>query len=411
MGFTTDVLSRRALKADPHGALRYPQYDGVAFEFASSVDIAAAFNGRAPAHTYSRITNPTVENFEQTVAAVSGARAVVATASGMAAIASTVMSLAGAGTNIISSKYLFGNSYSLFDDTLADWGLETRFVDMADLDAIAAAIDDNTRAIFLETITNPQLQIADIPAICTLAEKAQLPVVLDGTLSTPYIFDAKAAGVAVEVLSSTKYISGGATAVGGLIIDYGTFAWKKCPKLAALAKKVGPFALAKKLRSEVQRNLGGCLSAHAANLQSIGLETLALRVERSSANALVIANYLQDRAEVRAVTYPGLPTHPQHQLARRLFGEHFGGLLTFDLGDRERCFAFMDALELVRRATNLNDNKTLVIHPASTIFCEFDDAQRAAMGVSDGLVRLSVGIEDVDDLLVDIKQALERIHI
>jgi O-acetylhomoserine (thiol)-lyase len=250
------------------------------------------------------------------------------------------------------------------------------------------------------------LQVVDIPEIAHIAHERGVPLVLDGTLTTPYLFRSKDHGVDVEVISSTKYISGGATTIGGLIVDNGSFDWKLNPKLQAQAKRVGPGALLSTLRSEVYRNLGACLSPHNAFLQTLGLETLTLRIDKSCANALTVALWLQKHSRVAAVNYPGLDNFPEREIAQRLFPRGVGGILTLDLASREQCFAFQDALKLVQRATNVNDNKTLVLHPASTIYCEYSPNQKASMGVRDTMLRLSVGIEDVEDIIEDIEQGL-----
>jgi O-acetylhomoserine (thiol)-lyase len=407
-GFTTRAIHGRPAKKDPHGTLRAPVYDNVAFEFESSEQLQAAFEGRRPGHSYSRISNPTIEDYELRVRALADALAVVAVSSGMAAITNVILTLAEAGTNIVTTRSLFGNTFSLFTQTLGPWGLSMRPVDMTNPAAVAAAIDDRTRAVYFETITNPQLQVADAPAIAEIAHARGVPVVVDGTVTTPYLFKSKDFGVDVEVLSSTKYISGGATSMGGLIIDNGLFDWARSPKVAPWAKKAGQHALVAALRREVYRNFGACLTPHNAFLQSLGLETLALRVDRSCENALTLARWLATRPEVKRVGYPGLEGSASHEVARRVLRRGFGGILTFELDSRASCFRVMDALTLIRRATNVNDNKTLVIHPGTTIFCEYSQAEKDAMGVSDTLVRLSVGIEDVDDLRADLEQALER---
>jgi O-acetylhomoserine (thiol)-lyase len=391
----------------PHGALRPPLYDSVAFEFESSAELEKAFAGRRAAHVYSRITNPTVQELEQRMRLLSGGFGVLAVASGMAAITACVLTLAHAGSNIVTTRRLFGNTLSLFVQTLARWGLETRFADMANPARLGEQIDKNTALVFLESISNPQLEVADLEAVVAVAAAAGVPVVLDGTLTTPLMLNSKAAGVAIEVISTTKHISGGATSVGGLIIDNGTFDWRQAPALTEMAQRVGPAALLARLRTEVYRNTGGCLAPHNAWLQILGLETLALRIDASSKNALAVARFLQSATEVSGVNYPGLEQSPWHTVAARQFRRGFGSLLTFELADKVRCFAFMDRLALIRKATNICDNKSLIIHPASTIFAEFGEQQRAEMGISEGLLRLSVGIEDTIDILEDIQRALE----
>jgi O-acetylhomoserine (thiol)-lyase len=406
-GFATKAIHGGSQRPDPHGTLRPALYDNVAFEFADAREIQLAFEGRKHAHAYSRISNPTVEEFEFRVRLLSDALGVVAVSSGMAAISNVLLALGEAGANIVTTRWVFGNTYSLLENTFKPWGLDVQYVEMADGAALARAIDGQTRAVFLEVITNPQLQVVDIAEIARIAHERGVPVVLDGTVTTPYLFRSKDHGVDVEVISSTKYISGGATSVGGLILDNGTFEWKHNPKLREAAKKFGPGALLTTLRREIYRNTGACLSPHNAFLQTLGLETLSLRIDKSCANTLIIARWLkQQHPRVAAVNYPGLESSPAHCLAARLFPRGAGGILTFDLGSREQCFAFQNALKLVRRATNINDNKTLVLHPASTIFCEYSAEQKAAMGVSDSMLRLSVGIEDVEDVIEDLERGL-----
>lgn len=406
-GFISKVLHAKFLKEDPHGSLHLPIYDNVAFEFKTAEELELAFLGKKPAHMYSRISNPTVEHFEQQVRLITDAAAVLATSSGMAAIANLIIAVTAAGDNLITSKHLFGNTYSLFERTLKDWGLKVKYADLTNTEAVANLIDENTRLIFFETITNPQLEVADAQALSSLAKEKQILLVADTTLTPPYIFNSRKFGVDVEVLSSTKYISGGATSVGGLIIDNGTFNWSHNCKLKDEAKKYGPFTLLNRLRREVFRNLGACMSPQTAYLQSLGLETLPLRVDVSCANSLSLAKFLEKAKKIKAVNYPGLKSSPYYETAKRQFADKPGALLTFDLESKEECFKFMNQLKLIRRATNLNDNRTLILHPASTIFCEYDRETKKQMGVSETMLRLAVGIEEVEDLLTDIKQALE----
>jgi O-acetylhomoserine (thiol)-lyase len=358
---------------------------------------------------YSRISNPTVEAFEQRVMAVTDAAGVIALSSGMAAISNILWALAGQGDNIVTTRHLFGNTYSLLTKTFKDWGLEVRFADLTDPDQVVRLVDDKTRVVFFETITNPQLEVVDIQALTLALKSRDVVIVADTTLTPPYAFNSKEFGVDIDVLSSTKYISGGATSVGGLIIDHGTFDWKRHPRFTEDAKQFGPFALMNRLRRQVFRNLGACMSPHNAFLQSVGLETLPLRLDVSSANARKVAAFIEGHPKVKSVHYPGLKSSPYYGVARGQFAEKIGGLLTFDLGAKRECFKLMNALQLIRRCTNLNDNRTLILHPASTIFCEYDDALKQEMGVRETMIRLSVGIEDADDLIADIGQALDRV--
>lgn len=404
-GFLTKAIHGPQVISDPHGTLRAPVYDNVAFAFESAADMQAAFEGRKALHSYSRISNPTVQDFEQRIAYLAGARGAIAVSSGMAAIANVVLTLAEACGNVVTTRWLFGNTVSLFEQTLAPWGLAVRYADFSKPEAVDAAIDGNTRAVFFETITNPQLQVADIRAIADAAHAKGVPLVADGTATTPYLLPTRDFGVDVEAISSTKYISGGATAVGGVILDNGLFDWSRSPKLKDAAKKFGPNAFLFALRREVYRNLGACMAPHTAFLHTLGLETLPLRIDRSCANALAIARWLQTRPEVRAVGYPGLETAPSHAVAKAQLPHGFGGILTFELADKAQCFALLNAFRLVRRATNIHDSKTLALHPASTIFCEYSPDQRLSMGVSDALIRISAGCEDIADILDDFEQA------
>jgi O-acetylhomoserine (thiol)-lyase len=408
-GFATRAIHCRPFKKDVHGALRTPVYDCAAFEHDDSRSLQLAFEGKKPAHVYSRITNPTVADFEQRLRELAGGLAALATSSGMAAITNTIMALAGSGANIVTTKKIFGNTLALFEKTLRPWGLTTRCVSMADLGAMERAMDAKTCAVFLESVTNPQLEVADIGRISGLTHERGVPLVLDNTVMTPYLFNSKEAGVDIEILSSTKSISGGGTSVGGVIIDNGSFDWRQAPKLAPTAKKFGKMAFIAALRADVYRNTGACLSPHNAWLQTLGLETLSLRLDKTCANAQKIAGFLENQPAVVAVHYPGLVSSPYYEIAARLFKGKCGGILTFDLADEERCFAFMDSLQLIRRATNINDNKTLILHPASTIFAEYSAAEKDDMGLRPTMLRLSVGIEDHEDLLDDLQRGLETL--
>src|ERR1017187_3427803 len=269
----------------------------------------AAFQGRLPAHSYSRISNPTVEDYELRMCLLSDALGVIAVSSGMAAISNVILALAEAGTNIVTTRSLFGNTYSLFESTLRPWGLDITYVDLSEPDALDAAIDENTRAVFLESITNPQLQVFDVEAVATVAHAHNVPVIVDGTVTTPYLFRAKDFCVDLEIVASTKYISGGATSVGGLIIDYGTFNWRRNPKVAPWVAKFGANALLAWMRTDVYRNLGSCLAPHNAYLQTLGLETRSRRARGGCEKRLAVARYLERGHEkVRTVNYPGLPS-------------------------------------------------------------------------------------------------------
>lgn len=406
--FTTRSLNVPFPKEDPYRALDMPVYESIAYEFASSEDIAANFRGELPAHVYSRTSNPTVEYFEHKVKALTGAHHVLAVASGMAAITTTMLSLGKSGDNVIANSHLFGHSYALFNETLPNYGLEARFADTTDLEAVEALIDENTRAIYFETVTNPQLEITDISRLAALANKYNLVLVADSTVTPPLVFSGHDLGVHIEVMSTTKHISGGATSFGGVIIDHGLYDWAQNPNLKALADKFGKDALVTRLRKNYYRNTGAPMTAHTAHYQIMGLDMLELRLDRSYQNCLDLAEFMAGHPGITKVTYPGLKDSADYELAVKQFSGKPGTIMSFDLKTEEACFKFMNELQIIRRATNLNDNKSLIIHPYSTIYCEFSQEVRAEMGIRDTMMRLSVGIEASADLIEDIKQALEK---
>ncbi len=405
--FTTRSLNIPFPKKDPHNALAMPVYESVAFEFASAEDIAANFRGELPAHTYSRTSNPTVEYFETKVKLLTGAHQVLALSSGMAAISSAILAVCKQGDNIISGNHLFGHSLALFEQSLSAYGLETRFVDTTKTELIEPLIDKNTRAIYFETVTNPQLEIADISRLAEIANKHGILLIADSTITPPTIFNSKSLGVHVEVMSATKFISGGATAVGGLIIDNGIYDWKKNPNCTAFSQKYGKDTFIARLRKNYYRNLGMPMTAHTANYMIAGLDILELRVERCYKNCLKLGEFFQQNPKVIRVDYPGLKDSLFYELAVSQFSGVPGTVMTFDLASQEECYRFMNRLKVIRRATNLNDNKSLIIHPYSTIYTEFPESERQNMGIRPTMMRLSVGIEGAEDLIADILQALQ----
>ena len=379
-------------RRDAYDALSMPVYHTLAYEFDNAEMMAKAFTDQISAPDYSRVENPTVTNFERRVAAVTGAKKVTAFNSGMAAISNTIIALAAQNKNIVTSRHLFGNTYALLVSTLHRFGVEVRFRDLTNVEEVRAAIDDNTCCVFLEIITNPQMEVADLQALSQIAHEKNVPLVADTTTIPFTQFSAKDLGVDIEVVSSTKYVSGGATSLGGVAIDYGT--------------GYAP-SFAKRLYGEQLFNFGAYMTPQVAYMQTIGLETLDARYRVQSSNALELAKKLQTLPQIKRVNYVGLEDNPYYELARRQFGHTSGAMVCMDLADKEACFSFINHLKLIHRATNLFDNRTLAIHPASTIFGGFTDEQRASMDVLDTTVRLSVGLEDVDDLFEDIKQAIK----
>jgi O-acetylhomoserine (thiol)-lyase len=405
-GFNTRLIHSAYLKKDSHSALQMPIYSNASFEFETAEQMELAFQGRVPDHSYSRISNPSTENFEQRIKAITDALNVTALSSGMAAISNVFFTIASSGSNIVTSRHLFGNTYVFLKSTIAVFGVKIRFCDLNNENELEQAIDQNTCAVFFETITNPQLEIADIRRLSQIAKSKHVPLVADSTLTPMNIFRASELGVDIEVVSSTKCISGGATSIGGLIIDYGKFDWSYSSKLKAYAKKFGPFAFNAILRKEVFRNLGACMSPFTAYLQGLGLESLQLRFDRAASNCLSLAKELQKLPQVRKVNYPGLADSEFHEIAMKQFGAFPGALLTFELESRDHVFRFINRLKLIKRSTNLYDNKTLIIHPASTIFSEFEPVVKESIGVKEEMLRLSLGIEDLKDILEDIHSAL-----
>lgn len=392
---------------DIYGSLSMPIYNTLAYEFSTAEEMEVAFRGQAGEHTYSRVTNPTVQHFEDRVKAITGAYGVTALNSGMAAISNAFITLARAGSNIVTSQHLFGNSYSFLVNTIAAFGVEIRFCDLTNPTDVERYIDENTCALFVEIITNPQMEVADLKALSGVLRKKGVPMVADTTIIPFTSFNAAKFGVDIEVVSSTKYISGGGTSLGGLIIDYGTFDWNHSSKLKPYVKE-SPSAFHFKLRKEVHRNMGAYMTPEVAYMQSLGLETLSIRYERQASTCSELASILESLNGVEAVHYPGLEGNPYHAVSKAQFGDFPGAMLAFDLKSRDQCFRFLNNLTKICRATNLFDNRSLILHPASTIYGGFTPEQREQMDVRDNSIRLSVGLESTVHLFQDIKQALER---
>jgi O-acetylhomoserine (thiol)-lyase len=376
---------------DAYGALSMPVYHSVAYEFDNADIMAKAFCGEIDMPDYSRITNPTVIYLERKIKSLTNAEDVVAVTSGMAAISNALLTLCSAGKNIVTSRHLFGNSYLLLSSSLKRFGVEARFVDMTNMSEVEQSIDHNTCCVFFETITNPQMEVVDIKELSTVAHKKGTIVVADTTMIPFTEFNAKEAGVDIEVLSSTKYISGGATSCGGLIINYGVAGFSNG------------------LRKDVLMNFGAYMTPHVAYMMNLGMETLAVRYKAQSESALELARRLASHPAVAKATHPGLTSHPHHKIAARQFGSAPGAMLTIDLHNEQECFTFINTLHLVKRATNLFDNRTLAIHPYSTIFGPLSVEARKEMDVLPTTIRLSVGLEDVDDLYTDLAQALNAV--
>ena len=379
------------VRPDAYGALAVPIYNNVSFEFKDAQEMSDAFCNRIKAPDYARIANPTVTQFEQRVKALTDADHVTAFNSGMAAISTALLAVVAQGKNVVTSSHLFGHTLAFISGTLLRLGVKPRLRDLTNLEAVEAAIDEQTACVFLEIVTNPQLEVADLKAIAEIAHRKGVPVIADSTVIPFTETNLKDLGVDVEVVSSTKYISGGGTSLGGLIIDYGTF-----PDIN------------KRVKYDLLINLGVYMTPQTAYMQTLGLETLDVRYQQQAANALWLAKALQNEQAIADVNYVGLSDNPYHELAQQQFGPTAGAMLTIDLASKEVCFEFLNRLKLIHRATNLFASRTLAIHPASTIFGLFPDRQLEQMDVRQTTIRLSVGLEAPEDILADIQQATKQ---
>lgn len=390
MNKQTKALHLPYVRPDAYGALAVPVYNNVSYEFDDAQTMSDVFCNRIKAPDYSRVANPTVTNLEQRVKALTGAEHVTAFNSGMAAISNILMSVAGQGKNIVSSRHLFGNTLSLISRTLSRYGVEARLCDLTNLAEVETQVDEKTCCIFLEIVTNPQLEVTDLKALAEIAHKHGAVLIADSTVIPFTETNLSSLGVDVEVLSSTKYLSGGGTSLGGLVIDYG-----RSPEIN------------QRLKQEQLFNFGAYMPAQSAYMQTLGLETLAVRYRQQAANTQALAEALQSVKGIVRVDYVGLQNHKYHNLAQLQFGPTAGAMLTIDLESQQACFNFLNRLKIIHLATNLFDNRTLAIHPASTIFGLFSDDEKRKMDVRPTTIRLSVGLEAVEDLLSDIKQALQ----
>ncbi len=399
-----------------------PIYQTTSFVFEDTQHAADLFALAVPGNIYSRIMNPTWDVFEQRVTALEGGLAAVATASGQAAVTYSVLNLTRAGDNIVSVSTLYGGTYNLFAHTLPQYGIEVRWADPDDPDAVARLADEKTRLVFAETIGNPKLNVVDIAAWADAAHAAGLPLIVDNTVATPIhcrVFDH---GADVAVHSATKYIGGHGTSVGGVVVDSGRFDWTRDPdRFPGLTKPdpsyhgvvwsdvLGPAAYIGRVRTVLLRNTGAALSPFNAFLFLQGLETLPLRMERHSANALAVARHLEEHDAVAWVNYPGLESSPSHEVASRILEGGSSGLVTFGIrGGADAGRTFIESLELFSHLANIGDAKSLAIHNASTTHSQLNAEELEAAGVTQDTVRLSVGIEHIDDILGDLEQALTK---
>ena len=420
-----DTLALHAgQRPDPAtGARAVPIYASTSFAFEDSTQAAALFNMERAGHVYSRISNPTVAVLEERIAALEQGVGAIATASGQAALHLAIATLMGAGGHIVASRSLYGGSHNLLDYTLRRFGIDTTFVDPRQPDAWRAALRPATRLLFGETLGNPGLDVLDIPTVAAIAHEAGVPLLVDSTFTTPYLMQPFSLGADLVYHSATKFIGGHGVAIGGLLVDGGCFDWDAgaaAGKFDVLTRpyagfhgmvfaeesSVAPFLL--RARREGLRDFGACMSPHTAFLLLQGLETLPLRMARHVDNARKVVAFLAAHAQVESVAYPELPDHRDHALAQRLLPRGCGAVFSFNLrGSRAAGRAFVEALKVFSHLANVGDAKSLVIHPASTTHFRVPDADLAAAGITQGTIRLSVGLEDAQDLIDDLARALK----
>lgn len=405
-GFTTTLLHSDRQKPIEHGSLQKPIHTSVAFGYTDARQLASVFQGKEPGFRYGRQGNPTVSALEEKISKMEGGVATLCFGTGMAAIGALFQALLKAGDHVVSSSFLFGNTNSLWQ-TVAGQGVDVAFVDATDVARVEAALLPATRMVFVETIANPRTQVADLARIGALCRARGILFVVDNTMTTPWLFRPKDVGAGLVVNSLTKSIGGHGIALGGALTDTGLFDWSTYPNIAPNFRKQPATAQGMaQLRAKALRDFGASLGPEAAHHIAVGAETLALRMERTCANALALATMLEQDERVAAVHYPGLASHPQHGIVTSLFRSG-GSLLSFELNDDIDPFDYLNRLKLAIPASNLGDNRTLVIPVAHTIFFEMGPERRASMGIAESLIRVSVGIEDTADLVGDFRQALD----
>jgi len=419
-GFDTLALHAGASPDPSTGARAVPIHLSTSFVFESSEHAASLFNLERAGHVYSRISNPTNAVLEQRVAALEGGIGAIATASGQAALHLTIATLMGAGAHIVASTALYGGSHNLLHYTLRRFGIETTFVPPGDLGAWRAAVRPETRLFFGETVGNPGMDVLDIAAVSEIAHQAGVPLLVDATLSSPWLIKPLDWGADLIVHSATKFLSGHGTVIGGVVVDGGRFDWERSGRFPELSQPyagfhdmvfteestVGAFLL--RARREGLRDFGACMSPHTAWLILQGIETLPLRMARHMSNTVQVVEFLASHPLVSRVGHPLLPSHPSHALAQRLLPRGAGSVFSFDLrGSRAQGAAFVDALKVFSHLANVGDCRSLVIHPASTTHFRMSDEDLARAGMAQGSIRLSIGLEDAADLIDDLKRALK----
>ncbi len=410
--FHTKVLHAAQSPEDWHGATLPPIYQSVSHVHPTAESLSQAFAGEKSDHIYMRLTNPTNRTLEDKLSALEGGLGAVVTSSGMAAITNACMALLRAGDEFVAGQSLFMSTYLLFTKILKKYAITAHLVEPTSAEAIEKAINAKTRFVYLETIGNPKMDIPNLAKVAEIAHRNGVPLIIDNTLATPYLCRPLELGADVVIHSTTKYLSGHGDAVGGVVIDGGTFSWpeRRFPDFRPFLERKGPLAFLDKVWREHHINFGTTQSPFHAYLTILGIDTLALRMERHVANAMEVARFLSERPEVRWVSFPGLEDHPDHDTAHDQFaGKGFGGMMTFGLKDEATCFRFINQLRFICHLANLGDCKTLVIHPYSSQYVSFDDPTREKLSITPDMIRLSVGIEAVEDICEDLGQALSSV--
>ena len=404
-GFTTRIVHSDRQESIEHGSLQKPIHATVAYGYEDARDLAAVFQGKQPGFTYGRQVNPTVEALQSKLDRMENGIATVCFGTGMAAIGTMLFALLRNGDHFVSSSFLFGNTNSLFN-SFQSHGIDVSFVDATEVDAVAAAINERTRLVFVETIANPRTQVSALAEIGALCRDRGLVYVVDNTMTSPYLFQPHGVQASLVVNSLTKYIGGHGNALGGAVTEMGHYDWSSFANIYSTYQKGDPAKWAiTQIKKKGLRDFGAALGPEAAHHLAVGAETLALRMSRQCASAQQLCEYLDTHPKVAAVYYPGLPAHPQHQRAQQLF-RHCGALFSFELQPSCDIWAFMAALEVIIKSSNLGDNRTLAIPVSHTIYYEMGPERRASMGIAESLIRISVGIEEPEDLLADLEQAL-----
>ena len=407
-GLTTQLLHADRLGGVEHGATHKPLHTSAAYGYETAAELASVFQGERSGHVYARQGNPTTQALEAKITLLEGGVGTVSFATGMGAIGSMFIALLKQGDHVVASQFLFGNTASLFT-TLENLGCSVTLVDATDARLVAQAITPKTRIVFVETIANPRTQVADLEGIGKLCAERGILYVVDNTMTTPYLFRPSVVKAGLVMNSLSKSISGHGNVLGGAITDTGLFDWSTFPNIQASYKKGAPKSWGLlQIRKKGLRDFGATLGAEAAHRISNGAETLTLRMDRVCDNTLKLTTWLEQHPKVAAVHYPGLKSHAQHENAKRWF-KAYGGLMSFELKPGHDTFAMLDALELVIKSSHLGDNRTLAIPVAQTIFWEMGLEKRQKMGISESLVRISVGIEDYADLQADFEQALAKV--